>query len=111
MGPMMHSQGQTSTHAVSHVPTHFCVITYGMWPLQSTGYARDNWLYFLGALAAITDISVEITARAVNAKTWQRRQHFAPLLNFWRPSLTLTRHARWCVRSRRACRRICRCDA
>src|SRR5262245_17900031 len=30
MGPRMQSQGQTSTHAVSHVPMHFLVITYAM---------------------------------------------------------------------------------
>ena len=28
--PTMQSQGQTSTHAVSQVPTHFWVITYAM---------------------------------------------------------------------------------
>jgi hypothetical protein len=30
IGPTMQSVGQTSTHAESHVPTHFWVITYAM---------------------------------------------------------------------------------
>src|SRR5688500_11302615 len=59
-GPMMQSQGQTSTHAVSQVPTHFWVITYAMHVAESSAHAAGSYAKSRARLVGCTEISVVV---------------------------------------------------